>query len=234
MNYCRNKHANKTINQVDCIVPLYIFIVHTVNGHWNTWSNWSACSTSCGQGSKTRTRACSNPKPMNGGRSCTGSSLSTNTCLMKVCPGKLSYMNIKTVTAKSLFLSLHSLSYPSLYLSLPLFLSLFLSLSIFLSLSLSPLSLCLYSICYHSLYLSLSLPLSLSPSLSLSLSLSFSTLSLSLSLFLSLSLSIYLSLSPSRMSRLFGSVSSVSIYVFLLSYDFLYITVGLYLRLLCK
>ncbi|MDD2647033.1 MAG: hypothetical protein PHV78_03680 [Patescibacteria group bacterium] len=42
------------------------------------WSDWSACSVSCGGGTKTRT--CTNPAPANGGKNCEGdSSLVCNT-----------------------------------------------------------------------------------------------------------------------------------------------------------
>nr|XP_034332534.1 ectin-like isoform X1 [Crassostrea gigas] len=50
-----------------------------VNGSWSTWSTWGrwgVCQeTSCrGQQKRLRTRACTDPKPRNGGRRCRGSS----------------------------------------------------------------------------------------------------------------------------------------------------------------
>ncbi|CAD5120039.1 DgyrCDS8620 [Dimorphilus gyrociliatus] len=43
-----------------------------VDGQWSEWAVWSRCSVLCGAGEKTRRRACDNPKPINGGRSCKG------------------------------------------------------------------------------------------------------------------------------------------------------------------
>ena len=41
-----------------------------VHGNWNSWGSWSICSTTCGQGLKTRHRTCS--QPQNGGDPCNG------------------------------------------------------------------------------------------------------------------------------------------------------------------
>nr|XP_058970077.1 uncharacterized protein LOC131796502 [Pocillopora verrucosa] len=45
-----------------------------VNGGWTPFSSWSTCteSTNCLQGTKKRTRSCTNPPPANGGDSCVG------------------------------------------------------------------------------------------------------------------------------------------------------------------
>ena len=45
-----------------------------VNGGWSAYSPWSACTEPkyCLQGSKKRTRTCTNPSPANGGDDCAG------------------------------------------------------------------------------------------------------------------------------------------------------------------
>ena len=59
-----------------------------VHGGFSEWSNFSACSQSCGNSSKTRTRICNNPTPSNGGRDCKtlGPSLDTVPCQTPPCP----------------------------------------------------------------------------------------------------------------------------------------------------
>ncbi|XP_055997295.1 coadhesin-like [Ostrea edulis] len=42
------------------------------DGHWGNWLPWSACSVSCGTGTKHRQRTCNNPTPANGGSFCSG------------------------------------------------------------------------------------------------------------------------------------------------------------------
>ncbi|KAL5253235.1 hypothetical protein ACHWQZ_G013119 [Mnemiopsis leidyi] len=51
-----------------------------VDGGWTSYSDWSDCSTSCGTGSQTRDRTCSNPAPADGGRECDGSGRETRQC----------------------------------------------------------------------------------------------------------------------------------------------------------
>ena len=53
-----------------------------IDGGWSPYSSWSACSepTYCLQGSKKRTRTCTNPSPANGGDECTGLSEEEKIC----------------------------------------------------------------------------------------------------------------------------------------------------------
>ena len=50
------------------------------------WSDFGACSKSCGGGTETRT--CSNPAPANGGKNCVGDG--TKVCNTQGCPGQAS------------------------------------------------------------------------------------------------------------------------------------------------
>lgn len=56
-----------------------------VDGGWQTWGSWSACSATCGPGQRQRQRTCTNPAPSNGGANCTGSATQTGNCLLRYC-----------------------------------------------------------------------------------------------------------------------------------------------------
>ncbi|XP_052088606.1 hemicentin-1-like isoform X4 [Mytilus californianus] len=64
-----------------------------IDGEWSEYGNfneWSACSVTCGNGSKTheRTRSCTKPEPQFGGKDCEGSEvdIQTESCDMLDCP----------------------------------------------------------------------------------------------------------------------------------------------------
>merc|ERR1711871_33923 len=58
-----------------------------LNGQWGSYGNWGQCSTTCGAGRRTRTRACDNPAPRWGGKDCEGSANEVGTCNENVpCP----------------------------------------------------------------------------------------------------------------------------------------------------
>ena len=64
----------------------------TGDGGWTQWSSWSSCSKTCGVGSRTRTRTCTNPVPEGGGADCVGPNNRTKSCNKFVCPGKAKNM----------------------------------------------------------------------------------------------------------------------------------------------
>jgi hypothetical protein len=57
------------------------------DGHWTDWSSWDPCSVTCGNGTKERTRTCSNPAPSNGGADCVGTNKDNDGCNEAVCDG---------------------------------------------------------------------------------------------------------------------------------------------------
>ncbi|KAH3740839.1 hypothetical protein DPMN_047553 [Dreissena polymorpha] len=57
-----------------------------VDGKWSDWSIWSACTTTCGSTTQTRSRACTNPPPSNNGTDCEGSSEESKSCMLEPCP----------------------------------------------------------------------------------------------------------------------------------------------------
>ena len=62
-------------------------IISLVHGGWTNWGNWSECSVTCSGGSRTRSRSCTDPAPLNGGNDCGGGNLETIICENPHCPG---------------------------------------------------------------------------------------------------------------------------------------------------
>jgi len=50
-----------------------------VNGNYTQWTMWTACDKSCGNGTRTRSRTCSNPAPAFGGKTCLDQGLGDDT-----------------------------------------------------------------------------------------------------------------------------------------------------------
>lgn len=58
-----------------------------VDGGWTDFGDWSECSATCGGGTQTRTRSCTNPAPAHGGADCLGESSQSQACNTGGCPG---------------------------------------------------------------------------------------------------------------------------------------------------
>ncbi|XP_069105032.1 SCO-spondin-like [Argopecten irradians] len=56
-----------------------------IDGAWTSWSAWSACTVTCGGGTSTKQRTCTNPAPQYGGASCSGNDTDTKGCNPDVC-----------------------------------------------------------------------------------------------------------------------------------------------------
>ena len=53
-----------------------IFIAPLIDGGWSSWGAWSCC----GATSRSRSRACTSPSPLNGGAQCTGGAIEADSC----------------------------------------------------------------------------------------------------------------------------------------------------------
>jgi hypothetical protein len=56
------------------------------DGGWSPYSEWGTCSKTCGGGTQSRTRTCTNPTPANGGASCVGDAVDSQSCNTQPCP----------------------------------------------------------------------------------------------------------------------------------------------------
>ena len=62
--------------------------VFSVDGGFDLWSAWTTCSETCGTGTQSRSRTCTNPVPANLGQNCTGDFDQAKSCKLTSCPGK--------------------------------------------------------------------------------------------------------------------------------------------------
>ncbi|XP_019645823.1 PREDICTED: uncharacterized protein LOC109486433 [Branchiostoma belcheri] len=83
------KHNRNKWNDRTCLTDrCFLCEAEPVDGGWSDWSPWSACSVTCGVGTQTRDRTCTNPPPANGGADCDGLDQETQDCDTEVlCPG---------------------------------------------------------------------------------------------------------------------------------------------------
>ena len=64
----------------------------SVDGTFTEWSDWSACSQTCGRGSAERNRTCVGP--FFGGQDCEGSAHETKYCYPSSCPGMVMSVHV--------------------------------------------------------------------------------------------------------------------------------------------
>ncbi len=73
---------------------LSVIVSSAVNGGWSSWTD-GTCSATCGSGTMTQTRTCTNPSPFNGGSNCaTNQAGDTQTdipCNTGACPSEFEY-----------------------------------------------------------------------------------------------------------------------------------------------
>uniref|UniRef100_A0A665UVS2 ADAM metallopeptidase with thrombospondin type 1 motif 7 n=1 Tax=Echeneis naucrates TaxID=173247 RepID=A0A665UVS2_ECHNA len=65
------------------------FLPESVNGGWASWSEWSACSRTCGAGVRSAQRDCDNPVPKNRGKYCLGERRRYKVCNINPCPSDM-------------------------------------------------------------------------------------------------------------------------------------------------
>lgn len=79
-NICQDIHHSKTV------CPKFCQLCSLVDGNWAEWTQWSTCDVSCGNGTQTRARSCTNPVPSNKGLDCVGKSTDSKFCVRSPCP----------------------------------------------------------------------------------------------------------------------------------------------------
>ena len=76
-----------------------------VNGGYSEWSDFTSCSATCGGGTSSRTRSCTNPIPKYGGQNCSnlGPAIETQACNINPCPGEESNEDLTYIYLHILF-----------------------------------------------------------------------------------------------------------------------------------
>ncbi|XP_062514604.1 A disintegrin and metalloproteinase with thrombospondin motifs 16-like [Corticium candelabrum] len=89
--YCYNNATSQTVDNYHCQDPAPSATQKCSvpacmqNGGWSEWKASGKCSKTCGSGVLLETRACDNPKPINGGRPCIGTNRRHSCCNTKLC-----------------------------------------------------------------------------------------------------------------------------------------------------
>lgn len=72
-----------SVDEVECLKVKFC----PVDGGWSSWTQWSACSKTCGVGVRVRKRSCSKPEPKFNGVSCDGENVEYEECRVVPCYG---------------------------------------------------------------------------------------------------------------------------------------------------
>ncbi|XP_020601762.1 uncharacterized protein LOC110040832 [Orbicella faveolata] len=81
MNGGQSCPGNDTETARACFTPC------PVDGGFGLWSEWTTCSQTCGTGTQSRSRTCTNPVPANQGQNCSGEYDQAKSCKLTSCPG---------------------------------------------------------------------------------------------------------------------------------------------------
>ena len=69
----------------------YSLFFNSVPGGYTPWGDWEECSVTCGAGSQSRSRSCTDPSPEHGGPTCLeqglGEATEDQACDAGPCPG---------------------------------------------------------------------------------------------------------------------------------------------------
>ncbi|XP_053374817.1 coadhesin-like [Mercenaria mercenaria] len=76
----------KDIHHAKNICPKFCGLCSLVDGNWSGWTTWGTCDVTCSNGTRIRTRICSNPAPQNSGLDCQGQNTDQKSCFKDVCP----------------------------------------------------------------------------------------------------------------------------------------------------
>lgn len=86
--FCTQQAGSKICFSYSTEGCLLITIMIAVDGNYSEWSEFQACSVTCGKGIQSRSRSCINPPPQHGGKNCSafGPLVETKECNLRECP----------------------------------------------------------------------------------------------------------------------------------------------------